>query len=74
MSRAFVKESEGEWLGDVPPALPALERFLTRENGGVKVYEVAKRLDEATKRDVHEMSNGNSYMLDMDDRWTVIFE
>jgi hypothetical protein len=37
MSRAFVKESEGEWLGDVAPELSALEQFLTRENGGVKV-------------------------------------
>ena len=74
MSRAFVKESEGEWLGDVAPELPALERFLTRENGGVKVYEVSKRLDDVAKRDVHEMSNGNSYTLDMDGRWTVIFD
>ena len=74
MSRAFVKESEGEWLGDVAPELSALERFLTRENGGVKVYVIAKRLDEATKRDIYEMSNGNSYTLDMDGRWTVIFD
>jgi hypothetical protein len=33
MSRAFVKESEGEWLGDVAPEIGALERFLTRESG-----------------------------------------
>jgi hypothetical protein len=74
MSRAFVKESDNEWLGDVAPELPALERFLTTENGGLKVYEVTKRLDERTHRTVHEMSNGNSYALDDDGRWTVVFD
>jgi hypothetical protein len=74
MSRAFIKESENEWLGDVEPELSALERFLTAENGGVKVYEVGKRVDNETKRSVHEMSNGNSYTLDEDGRWVVVFD
>ena len=68
MSRAFVKESEGEWLGDVAPELPALERFLTKENGGVKVYLERTYTDE-TGRTVHEMSNGGCYALDEDNRW-----
>jgi hypothetical protein len=33
MSRAFTKESEQEWLGDVDPEIAALERFLSREHG-----------------------------------------
>jgi hypothetical protein len=74
MSRAFVKESDNEWLGDVAPDVPALERYLTRENGGMKVFEVARRLDETSRRDIHEMSNGNCYTLDEDGRWTVIFD
>jgi len=74
MSRAFVKESDSEWLGDVAPEIPALERFLTAENSGVKVYEVSTRIDEVTSRVVHQMSNGNSYVLDEDGRWTVVFD
>ena len=72
MSRAFVKESEQEWLGDVAPDVVALERFLTKENGGVKVFEVSRLTDKKTGRDIHEMSNGNSYALDFDSRWTLV--
>jgi hypothetical protein len=68
MSRAFVKESEGEWLGDVAPDLASLEWFLTKENGGLKVQHVRTFTDEAG-RTVHEMSNGNCYALDEDQRW-----
>ena len=60
MSRAFVKESEGEWLGDVAPEIAALERFLTRENGE-RVFLIRTMQDATTKREIHEMSNGNSY-------------
>ena len=74
MSRAFVKESEQEWLGDVAPDVAALERFLTKENGGVKVYEVSRRVDKNTQKEVYEMSNGNTYLLDFDGRWSVIFD
>ncbi len=70
MSRAFVKESEGEWLGDVAPEVAALERFLTREEGE-KIYEVRTE-KEASGREVHEMSNGNRYALDMDQRWQKV--
>ncbi len=71
MSRAFVKESEGEWLGDVAPDIAALERFLTREYGE-KVYFVRTARDPGTGREVHEMSNGNCYALDDDGRWTTV--
>ena len=69
MSRAFVKESESEWLGDVAPDVPALERFLTKENGA-KVYEIEQRNEGG--RTVHVMSNDNCYALDFDKRWTQI--
>ncbi|MFI5200933.1 MAG: hypothetical protein ACHQNE_00920 [Candidatus Kapaibacterium sp.] len=68
MSRAFVKESEGEWLGDVAPEVPALEQFLTREYGE-RVFLLRITRDPATNRDIHEMSNGNRYALDFDGRW-----
>jgi hypothetical protein len=71
MSRAFVKESEGEWLGDVAPELAALERFLTRENSGVRVYELRSFVDPEG-RTVHEMSNDACYFLDEDRRWRLV--
>ena len=39
MSQAFVKESEEQWLHEVPPTLHALIVYLTRENNGIRVYE-----------------------------------
>ncbi len=66
MSRAFVKEAEAEWLGDVAPEVPALEQFLTRDYGE-RVWLL--RTDTATGRPVHEMSNGLRYALDFDGRW-----
>ncbi len=71
MSRAFVKESDGEWLGDVAPEIPALERFLTRESGE-QVFLLRTTQDANTKREIHEMSNGNSYALDNDGRWMSV--
>ena len=71
MSRAFVKESEGEWLGDVAPEIAALERYLSRENGE-KIYRLREGRDGVSDRITHEMSNGDSYALDMDRRWSVV--
>ncbi len=71
MSRAFVKESDGEWLGDVAPEIPALERFLTHESGE-RVFLLRTTQDTKTLRPIHEMSNGNSYALDGDARWMSV--
>jgi hypothetical protein len=71
MSRAFVKESEGEWVGDVAPEIAALERFLTRESGE-RVFLIRTTQDTITNRPIHEMSNGNSYALDGDGRWMSV--
>ncbi|HWF45265.1 MAG TPA: hypothetical protein VG537_11540 [Candidatus Kapabacteria bacterium] len=71
MSRAFVKEPEGEWLGDVAPDIAALERYLTRENGE-KIFELRTTKNAKTGRETHEMTNGNCYTLDMDGRWSVV--
>ena len=46
MSHAFMREKEEEWLGDVIPELSALERFLTRENDGVKIIELKNYFHE----------------------------
>lgn len=68
MSRAFIKESESEWLGDVAPEISALEQFLSREYGE-KIYRVRTVHDRTANRNVHEMSDGSRYSLDFDGRW-----
>lgn len=72
MSQAFVKESEGEWLHDVPPTLPALILYLTRENNGIRVYEKSRRYDQQLDREVYLMSNGLSYARDNAGKWYVV--
>ena len=72
MSQAFVKESEEQWLHDVPPTLKALIIYLTRENNGIRVYEQKKYVDAKTGKEVHLMSNGLSYATDKDSKWYVV--
>lgn len=71
MSQAFVKESEEQWLHDIPPTMQALINYLTRENNGIRVYE-QKTLAGKNGKDVHVMSNGLSYTTDEDSRWYII--
>jgi len=71
MSQAFVKESEEQWLHEVPPALNALIHYLTRENNGVRVYEQKSFTDKEGKQ-VHVMSNGLSYAKDNESKWYVV--
>ena len=70
MSRAFAKEYDDQWLGDVEPTVIALALYLTRENGGVWVIET-KSFKGKSGHTVHEMSNGLCYRLDNDGRWQV---
>ena len=72
MSQAFVKESEEQWLHDVPPTLNALISYLTRENNGIRVYEKKSSPGPAGKT-VHEMSNGLSYSIDNESKWYVVY-
>ena len=72
MSHAFVKESDDQWLHDISPTMNALINYLTRENNGIRVYEKKNYLDKNTGKQVHEMSNGNSYSLDSESKWFVL--
>jgi hypothetical protein len=74
MSRAFVKETEGEWLGDVAPDIQSLQRFLTRENYGEKVEVLSSSFSDKLGREIHELSNGRCYALDEDGRWMVVLK
>jgi hypothetical protein len=71
MSQAFVKESDEQWLHEVPPTLNALILYLTRENNGVRVYEQKNFIDKAGK-EIHVMSNGLSYAKDNESKWYVV--
>jgi hypothetical protein len=72
MSHAFVKESDDQWLHDISPTLTALVNYLTRENNGVRVYERSSHTDPKSGKLVHIMSNGISYTVDKDNRWTMV--
>jgi hypothetical protein len=71
MSQAFVREGDDQWLEDVGPSLNALIIFLTRDNNGVRVYEVRNYTNE-TGREVHVMSNGVSYAKNVNGTWQVV--
>jgi hypothetical protein len=71
MSQAFVRESEEQWLHDVQPTINALVVYLTKENNGIRVYEISSSMDE-NNRQVHKMSNGLSYARDNNGKWEII--
>ena len=71
MSQAFVKESEEQWLHDIQPTLNALIVYLTRENNGIRVYEVKSHVRPKDGKEIHLMSNGLSYAKDLEGRWYI---
>lgn len=74
MSRAFVKESDDQqWLDEIAPTMNALITYLTRENSG-RVYEKKNYVHPANGKEVHEMSNGLSYILNDENKWQVIID
>lgn len=70
MSQAFVKEEDGQWLHDLPPTLPALINYLTRDNNGVRVYEI-KTSSRKDGKELHHMSNGLNYYVSDTGQWTI---
>jgi len=70
MSQAFVKEEDGQWLHDLPPTMSALINYLTRENNGVRVYELKTALNK-TGQTIHHMSNGLDYFINENGQWAI---
>jgi hypothetical protein len=70
MSQAFIRESDDMWLSDVSPTLNALISFLTRENNGIRVYQISTSID-ADGRETYKMSNGLSYYKDGNNHWAI---
>ncbi len=73
MSQAFVKESEEQWLHEVPPTINALVVYLTRENNGIRVYEKQVSINPKDGKQVHQMSNGLAYAKDDERKWYVAY-
>ena len=72
MSQAFVKEGDEQWLHDVGPSLNSLVIYLTRENNGIRVYEIKSYVQVATGDEIHSMSNGLEYKKDKAGKWEVV--
>ncbi len=70
MSQAFVKEEDGQWLHELPPTMSALINYLTRENNGVRVYEIKNSIGKTGKA-LHHMSNGLAYFVNDESQWTI---
>lgn len=70
MSQAFVRESDEQWLNEVPPSLNALILYLTRENNGIRVNEIRNYVNQEGL-EIHQMSNGLLYAKDASDKWYV---
>lgn len=74
MSHAFVKEGDDQWLHDIAPTMQALINYLTRENGGVRVYEKKSYFSEEIGKEVHQMSDGFTYAINDEGKWYVAAE
>ena len=70
MSQAFVREGDEQSLSEIPPTMQALINLLTRENGGIRVYEKS-RITLPDGRDAHKMSNGLTYAKRPDGPWEI---
>jgi len=72
MSSAFVKEGEYQKLSDVEPSISSLSYYLRQENGGQVIHETKSFYSEKCGHHVYEMSDGLTYALDDDNKWTII--
>jgi hypothetical protein len=74
MSSAFVKEEEYQKLSDVGSSLSALSYYLRQENGGHVIREMKSFYSKKCGRHVYEMSDGLTYALDDENKWTIILD
>ncbi len=72
MSQAFVREADEQWLHDVDPTIPALINYLTRENNGIRVYEIKQVVQPITGKIIYSMSNGLDYAKDENGKWATV--
>ena len=71
MSQAFVKEDDDNgMLHQIPPTLPALLKYLQRENNGRPVF--LKHTENKNGAEVQVMSNGFSYYINNEGNWEMV--
>jgi hypothetical protein len=73
MSSAFVRESDEQWLHDIPPTIAALVNYLTRENNGIPVSVRTIYTDAASGKTAYKMSNGLAYIVNNDNQWAIVW-
>jgi hypothetical protein len=71
MSSAFIREGDDQELSEISPTISSLISFLTRENGGIRVYE-KKRINGPDGGTLHEMSNGLTYRVNSASKWEIV--
>jgi hypothetical protein len=71
MSHAFIKEGDDQWLHEIQPTMEALIHFLTRENGGIRIYEKKSYFSKEHDRQVHEMNDGLTYAVNERGKWYI---
>ena len=74
MSSAFIKEGEYHKLSDVGSSLSALSFYLRQENGGQVIREMTSFYSEKCGRHIYEMSDGLTYALNDENKWTIILD
>lgn len=72
MSQAFVKEEEEQWLHEIQPTINALIVYLTRQNNGIRVYEIKTEHNTKCNAIIHHMSNGLSYIRNDKGKWAIV--
>lgn len=72
MSHAFIRESDDQWLDQIPPTLNALIVYISKENNGIRASEKRNYKDENTGKTVHVMSNGLSYSINEEGKWFML--
>ncbi|MDF2436819.1 MAG: hypothetical protein K0Q95_1195 [Bacteroidota bacterium] len=72
MSQAFVKEGDDQWLHDIQPTMTALVHYLTKENGGIRIYEKKSYFSKEHGREVHEMNDGLTYAINDEGKWYIV--
>lgn len=71
MSQAFVRETDDQWLNEVGPSMRALTAFLTKDNGGIRVYEQRNFVNDKGQ-EIVVMSNGLSYSKNEKGEWYIV--
>jgi hypothetical protein len=74
MSSAFVKEGEYRKMSDVDSSLSALSFYLRQENGRQVIRESKSFYSNKYGRHVYEMSDGLTYALTDENKWTIILD